>query len=208
LEGYANLEYWVAELDKRIELILLKRLTQIIQVWCTEFDRADDTDTRRDHTREVSSKRRSDKRTKDEKVCGSRVHHLVYRRLIIGDLVPRGTYDGQADRTRDQDSESSHLPGPTYRVRATDMGQAVARLDRSVDVYQPQYGERLNSIFRCRLSTASNPEFEVRDWITDAERRGIRNDVHFIGTAGSFGFSVPSRTDSYPALSVADTVYG
>jgi hypothetical protein len=86
LEGYANLEHWVAELDKKIELILLKRLTQIIQVWCTEFDRADDTDTRREHTREVSSKRRLDKRAKDEKVCDSRVYHLVCCHLIVGNF--------------------------------------------------------------------------------------------------------------------------
>ncbi|TFK68520.1 hypothetical protein BDN72DRAFT_677591 [Pluteus cervinus] len=46
LEGYANLEYWVAELDKRIESILLQRLTHIIQVWCAEFDRMDDNDVR------------------------------------------------------------------------------------------------------------------------------------------------------------------
>ena len=71
MEGYANLEHWVAELDKKIELVLLKRLTHIIQVWCTEFDRTDDADTRRDHTREASSKRRLDKRAKDEKVRGS-----------------------------------------------------------------------------------------------------------------------------------------
>jgi hypothetical protein len=73
LEGYANLEHWVAELDKKVELILLKRLTHIIQVWCAEFDRTEDADNRRDHTRELSSKRRMDKRAKDEKVCGSRV---------------------------------------------------------------------------------------------------------------------------------------
>jgi hypothetical protein len=44
LEDYANLDYWVAELDKYIEGILLQRLTQIIHVWCTEFDRADDSE--------------------------------------------------------------------------------------------------------------------------------------------------------------------
>jgi hypothetical protein len=32
LKGYANLDYWVADVDKRIEGILLQRLTQIIQV--------------------------------------------------------------------------------------------------------------------------------------------------------------------------------
>jgi len=45
LEGYANLEHWVAELDKKIELVLLKRFTHIIQVWCAELDRSDDADT-------------------------------------------------------------------------------------------------------------------------------------------------------------------
>ena len=70
LEGYANLEHWVAELDKRIEGILLQRLTHIIQVWCAEFDRVDDSDTRRDSllVRDVASKRRGDKRMKEEKV--------------------------------------------------------------------------------------------------------------------------------------------
>jgi len=70
LEGYANLEYWVSELDKRIEGILLQRLVHIIQVWCSEFDRTDDGDTRRDTTslRDAAGKRRGDKRPKDEKV--------------------------------------------------------------------------------------------------------------------------------------------
>lgn len=46
LEAYANLEYWVSDLDKRIESILLQRLTQIIHAFCAEFDRTDDGDTR------------------------------------------------------------------------------------------------------------------------------------------------------------------
>jgi len=69
LEGYANLDHWVAELDKRIEGILLQRLTQIIQVWCSEFDRADDE--RREPLpvlRDITNKRRGDKRYKEEKV--------------------------------------------------------------------------------------------------------------------------------------------
>ncbi|KIM81269.1 hypothetical protein PILCRDRAFT_8938 [Piloderma croceum F 1598] len=35
LEGYANLEHQVAELDKDIEGVLLQRL----EVWCSAFDR-------------------------------------------------------------------------------------------------------------------------------------------------------------------------
>ncbi|KAG6890505.1 hypothetical protein C0995_007704 [Termitomyces sp. Mi166 len=69
LEGYANLEHWVAELDKKIEGILLQRLTQIIQVWCAEFDRVDDGDIRRDTLplRDITNKRRGDKRLKEDK---------------------------------------------------------------------------------------------------------------------------------------------
>ncbi|KAI6118603.1 dynein heavy chain, N-terminal region 1-domain-containing protein [Pisolithus croceorrhizus] len=68
LEGYANLEHWVAELDKRVESILLQRLAHIIQVWCSEFDRADD-DGRRDtmSLRDPTSKRRGGKGSREEK---------------------------------------------------------------------------------------------------------------------------------------------
>lgn len=75
LDGYANLDHWVAELDKRIEEILLQRLTQIIQAWCSEFDRVDDGDTRRDTT----FKRRNDKRAKDEKFLE---HHMVLKPIV------------------------------------------------------------------------------------------------------------------------------
>ncbi|CAK5269877.1 unnamed protein product [Mycena citricolor] len=69
LGGYANLDQWVAELDKRIEGILLQRLVQIVQVWCDQFDRtADDSDlTSRNVLRDITNKRRGDKRQKEEK---------------------------------------------------------------------------------------------------------------------------------------------
>ncbi|KAL1716082.1 dynein heavy chain [Schizophyllum commune] len=67
LEGYANLEHWVAELDKRIESILLQRLTQIIQVWCSEFDRQDDTERALPPLRDITNKRRDRRGFKEEK---------------------------------------------------------------------------------------------------------------------------------------------
>jgi hypothetical protein len=58
----------VAELDKKIEGILLQRLRHVAQVWCTEFDRsADDGELRRDP---VLSKRRGDKQ-RGEKVSAA-----------------------------------------------------------------------------------------------------------------------------------------
>lgn len=83
MEGYANLDHWVAELDKRIESILLQRLVHIIQVWCTEFDRTDDSDTRRDPLplRDGTNKRRSEKRSKEEKVRND----FVFACVLSGD---------------------------------------------------------------------------------------------------------------------------
>ncbi|QRW27158.1 dynein heavy chain, cytoplasmic [Rhizoctonia solani] len=46
--GYANLDNWVAELDAKIEALLLVRLTHIIQLWCTEFDRTEEDEPRRE----------------------------------------------------------------------------------------------------------------------------------------------------------------
>ncbi|GAA6009794.1 hypothetical protein JCM11491_000816 [Sporobolomyces phaffii] len=37
LEGYANLETWVRNLDKKVELVLSDRLRTTIDKWCTEF---------------------------------------------------------------------------------------------------------------------------------------------------------------------------
>ncbi|CAE6452047.1 unnamed protein product [Rhizoctonia solani] len=68
LEGYANLDNWVAELDAKIESILLVRLTHIIQLWCTEFDRSEDDEPRREVgvIRDATMKKRAERR-KDEK---------------------------------------------------------------------------------------------------------------------------------------------
>lgn len=80
LEGYANLEHWVAELDKKIEAILLQRLSHIIALWCHEFDKTDDGDTRRDAAGLIT-KKRGDKR-RDEKVRFSPFPY--YARLSVG----------------------------------------------------------------------------------------------------------------------------
>ena len=74
-------------MHKRIEQILLKRLTQIIQVWRTKFDRVDHADTRRDHTREASNKRMADERAKDKK--GPAAEGL--RRQVAATPVPLGS---------------------------------------------------------------------------------------------------------------------
>ncbi|TIC08181.1 hypothetical protein E3Q16_00047 [Wallemia mellicola] len=40
LEGYANLDSWVAALDSKIENVLLERVKQIIDEWCIAFNRS------------------------------------------------------------------------------------------------------------------------------------------------------------------------
>ncbi|EJD04236.1 cytoplasmic dynein heavy chain 1 [Fomitiporia mediterranea MF3/22] len=78
LEGYANLEHWVAELDKRVEGILLARLAATIKLWCTEFDKTED-DTQSSVLRDITNKRRGDKRLKDEKLPEG---HLVIKPIV------------------------------------------------------------------------------------------------------------------------------
>ncbi|KAG8937242.1 hypothetical protein FRC03_010096 [Tulasnella sp. 419] len=75
LEGYTNLEQWVSELDQRIEVILLARLTNIIQLWCTDFDRIEEGDGRRDVVilRDTHNKRRGDKRNKEDRIIDGQV---------------------------------------------------------------------------------------------------------------------------------------
>ncbi|KAJ2382228.1 dynein heavy chain, partial [Coemansia sp. RSA 2611] len=45
LDNYANLEQWVGELDLRLEQVLVARLTQAVQAWIHEFNRAPAADS-------------------------------------------------------------------------------------------------------------------------------------------------------------------
>lgn len=131
LEGYANLEHWVADLDKRIETILLQRLTQIIQTWCTEFDRVDDGGFRRETApRDATTiKRRGDKRLKEEKVC----HALLPAHSFSLDIGLGRKLVPSPHCSRDQNTESSYLPRSSDRTCSRDMDQTVARMARYVN---------------------------------------------------------------------------
>ncbi|KAL1952384.1 hypothetical protein VTO73DRAFT_1533 [Trametes versicolor] len=86
LEGYANLDHWVAELDERIESILLQRVTHVIQLFCNEFERVDDDGRREPVT--IASKRR-DKRAKNDKstdgalVLAPIIHEIRIQNQVI-----------------------------------------------------------------------------------------------------------------------------
>ncbi|TXT09077.1 hypothetical protein VHUM_02551 [Vanrija humicola] len=41
LEGYSNLDAWVASLNERIDAVLSRRLAEAIDTWCREFTKAD-----------------------------------------------------------------------------------------------------------------------------------------------------------------------
>ncbi|KAH9066966.1 dynein heavy chain, N-terminal region 1-domain-containing protein [Lactarius deliciosus] len=85
LEGYANLDHWVAELDKKIEGILLQRLKHVTQAWCTEFDRtADDGELRRDP---IPSKRRGDKQRGEKFLEGSMTLKPIVHEIRIQNQV-------------------------------------------------------------------------------------------------------------------------
>ena len=113
LEGYANLEYWVAELDQKIESILLQRLTHIIQVWCAEFDRIDEDGGRREPlaSRNTTAKRTGDKRQKDDKVCVIVLRCRIFNLSVS--LACSWEYDVKAYHSRNSHTEPSHFLGPS-----------------------------------------------------------------------------------------------
>lgn len=65
-----------------------------------------------------------------------------------------------------------------------------------IEEYESRRDGGPNYAFRCCLSITSNPEFEVRDWVTDAERYCVGNDVHFIGAVVVPCWSILSWTDA------------
>jgi dynein heavy chain 1 len=62
LEGYANLDSWVAELDAKIEAVLVQRLRAVIERWCVEF--AKDGDVANRDTGSLASRNKAAKEAK------------------------------------------------------------------------------------------------------------------------------------------------
>ena len=61
LEGYANLDSWVADLDKRIEVILAERLRVVLQTWCAEISKeVEAADSTRERSPAVARRAKED----------------------------------------------------------------------------------------------------------------------------------------------------
>lgn len=60
----------------------MQRLIHVIQLWCSEFDRTDDSDGRREPLtmKDITQKRRGDRRGRDDK---ARVANLFYMHQFI-----------------------------------------------------------------------------------------------------------------------------
>lgn len=69
LEGYTNLDSWVAELDKSIEKVLVARLEVVIQRWCTEFNQDGDSANR--NTGSLASRKKAIKDAKVRSISSS-----------------------------------------------------------------------------------------------------------------------------------------
>ena len=126
LEGYANLENWVADLDRRIEAILLARLQHVITLWCAEFERSDeDSSNRREPPtlREITNKRRDKRKDEKVRVCYWYCSGLSPNAIVV---AYRRRACAQAHRPRDQDTEPGHLLGPTDRARSANLDQTAA----------------------------------------------------------------------------------
>lgn len=85
LEGYANLEQWVQRLDLKIEGILRGRVEAVLKVWCEEFERSDEGDSRALGT----GKRRGEKRGGADKFVESSMalHPIVHEIRIQNQVI-------------------------------------------------------------------------------------------------------------------------
>jgi len=80
MEGYPNLEHWVAELDKPIEVSCYNV--------CSEFDRVSDGDTRRDvPVLDTSSKRRGDEQAREKFLEGNMTLKPIVQEIRIQNQV-------------------------------------------------------------------------------------------------------------------------
>lgn len=68
LEGYANVETWTAELDAKIEKVLVERLRRIVDRWCAEF--AKDGEASRDQG-SLASRKKAAKEAKEGEVSST-----------------------------------------------------------------------------------------------------------------------------------------
>ncbi|KAJ7572466.1 dynein heavy chain, N-terminal region 1-domain-containing protein [Mycena floridula] len=82
LEGYANLEMWVSELDRRIEGVLLARLEAIIRVWCAAFEDDEDKET---HHKDTKGRSRFKAKDKDKHVMSLEplIHEIRIQNQVI-----------------------------------------------------------------------------------------------------------------------------
>lgn len=116
LEGYANLDAWVGELDQKIEEVLIRRLRAVLEVWASEFAKDGEAPVGETATR--------NKTTKVAKV----------RWLICFACADGRTADGRTQArdgaARDSDPEPSHLPRPSDRARARDVVPPTALVAR------------------------------------------------------------------------------
>jgi hypothetical protein len=175
LEGYANLDHWVAELDKRIEGILLQRLTTIIHVWCAEFDRTED-DVRRDTT--VTMKRRGERR-KDEKV-----RRLCVTLLYDADGAPQTVEGGLAlkpivHEIRIQ-NQVIFLDPPIEYARQTWIQQLHEWLGAR-EAPSGAASREADARRRRRVPAPAHPELAVRNRPADAGHGHDRGELHVPG---------------------------
>jgi hypothetical protein len=116
LEGYANLDQWVAGLETQLSDVLLGRLRQTIDGWCSEFARSDEDERRDLLPRDL--KRKGD-RPRDDKVS----FFAALPSFIT--LKPFSEFSwgigSQTYCSRNSDPKSSDFLGSTPRIFTTEL---------------------------------------------------------------------------------------
>jgi hypothetical protein len=131
----------------------------MIQVWCAEFDRTDDGDTRRDPLplRDITNKRRGDKRAKDEKVkwkqCGRHRSLTIMSQFLEGSM----TLKPIVHEIRIQ-NQVIFLDPPIEDARSTWIRQLHDWLGTFTLSFE---NDMLNACFRCRLPATTDTKLAI-----------------------------------------------
>ncbi len=167
LEGYPNLEAWLADLDAEIEKTLIGRLKSIMTAWCTEFTRdrqAADSLVLRDVTNTPSRKGR-DQRNKLQKVS-----------VVLGLSCERLT-DARFFQANSKTSEQVAIETVTHEVR---IRNHVIYLDPPLEHARSEWFRQLHSVLStvCALRRVQSARYEIGLHLNDTRNQ---RDVSFSG---------------------------
>lgn len=161
LEGYANLDTWVRDLDKKVEGVLVERLRTTIDRWCTEFSKEAENGGSAESSLLARKKAIAAKLVSSDPHSDHSISSLLIRNLFSLGWNDRRWIQTQDARSRSSNPEPSHLPQSAYRRSTCKLVRSTAAMARN------------------RLRVTEDPKFSLRNRPHDSISRRTAAQLHF-----------------------------